>query len=59
MNHQKATIALRRAIAPPLACVVLVFVDADRIERLTARTPDGIAALCAGIDRVRPASPAR
>jgi iron complex transport system substrate-binding protein len=37
----------------------LVFVDADRIERLTARTPDGIAALCAGIDRVRPASPAR
>jgi iron complex transport system substrate-binding protein len=37
----------------------LVFVDADRIQRLTARTPDGIAALCAGIDRVRPASPAR
>jgi iron complex transport system substrate-binding protein len=31
----------------------LVFVDADRIQRLTARTPDGIAALCAGIDRYR------
>jgi hypothetical protein len=37
----------------------LVFVDADRIQRLTARTPDGVAALCAAIDRVRPASPAR
>jgi iron complex transport system substrate-binding protein len=37
----------------------LVFVDADRIQRLTARTPDGIAALCAAIDRVRSASPAR
>jgi iron complex transport system substrate-binding protein len=37
----------------------LVFVDADRIQRLTARTPDGIAALCAAIDRVRPASPSR
>jgi iron complex transport system substrate-binding protein len=31
----------------------LVFVDADRIQRLTARTPDGIAALCAAIERVR------
>jgi iron complex transport system substrate-binding protein len=39
----------------------LVFVDADRIQRLTARTPDGIAALCAGIDSVttrRPRVPA-
>jgi iron complex transport system substrate-binding protein len=31
----------------------LVFVDADRIQRLTARTPDGVAALCEGIDRYR------
>jgi len=31
----------------------LVFVDADRIQRLTARTPDGVAALCEGIDRHR------
>jgi iron complex transport system substrate-binding protein len=31
----------------------LVFVDADRIQRLTARTPDGIAALCEAIARVR------
>ena len=37
----------------------LVFVDADRIQRLTARTPDGIAALCEGIERVRRASSAR
>jgi iron complex transport system substrate-binding protein len=37
----------------------LVFVHADRIQRLTARTPDGIAALCEAIERVRPASPAR
>ncbi len=31
----------------------LVFVEPDRIQRLTARTPDGIAALCAAIERVR------
>ncbi len=31
----------------------LVFIDADRIQRLTARTPDGVAALCEGIDRYR------
>ena len=31
----------------------LAFVDADRIQRLTARTPDGIAALCEAIARVR------
>jgi iron complex transport system substrate-binding protein len=31
----------------------LVFVEADRIQRLTARTPDGVGALCAGIDRYR------
>jgi iron complex transport system substrate-binding protein len=31
----------------------LVFVDADGIRRLTARTPDGVAALCEGIDRYR------
>jgi hypothetical protein len=30
-----------------------VFVDADRIQRLTARTPEGVAALCDGIDRYR------
>ena len=41
---------------PTLAAVRsdrLVFVDADRIQRLTARTPDGIAALCEAIARVR------
>ena len=41
---------------PTLAAVKsarLVFVDADRIQRLTARTPDGIAALCEAIARVR------
>ncbi len=41
---------------PTLAAVKsgrLVFVDADRIQRLTARTPDGIAALCEAIGRVR------
>jgi iron complex transport system substrate-binding protein len=41
---------------PTLAAVKsgrLVFVDADRIQRLTARTPDGIAELCAAIARVR------
>jgi iron complex transport system substrate-binding protein len=32
----------------------LVYVDADRIQRLTARTPDGIAALCEALERVRP-----
>jgi iron complex transport system substrate-binding protein len=31
----------------------LVFVEPDRIQRLTARTPDGIEALCAAIERVR------
>ena len=30
-----------------------VFVQADRIQRLTARTPDGIADLCEAIARVR------
>jgi iron complex transport system substrate-binding protein len=41
---------------PALAAVKsgrLVFVDPDRIQRLTARTPDGIAALCEAIERVR------
>ena len=41
---------------PTLAAVKsgrLVFVEADRIQRLTARTPDGIAALCEAIERVR------
>jgi iron complex transport system substrate-binding protein len=31
----------------------LVWVQADRIQRLTARTPDGVAELCEAIDRVR------
>jgi iron complex transport system substrate-binding protein len=42
---------------PALAAVRsgrLVFVDADRLQRLTARTPDGVASLCAAIERVRP-----
>jgi len=37
----------------------LVYADADRLQRLTARTPDGVASLCAAIDRVRPNGPAR
>jgi iron complex transport system substrate-binding protein len=36
----------------------LVYADADKLQRLTARTPDGVASLCAAIDRVRRA-PAR
>jgi iron complex transport system substrate-binding protein len=31
----------------------LVHVHPDRLQRQTARTPDGIAELCAGLDRVR------
>jgi iron complex transport system substrate-binding protein len=31
----------------------LLYVDPDRIQRLTARTPDGIGALCEAIERVR------
>ncbi|HTS83954.1 MAG TPA: cobalamin-binding protein [Usitatibacter sp.] len=37
----------------------LVYADADRLQRLTARTPDGVASLCAAIDRVRPNAPGR
>jgi iron complex transport system substrate-binding protein len=37
----------------------LVYADADRLQRLTTRTPDGVASLCASIDRVRPAAPLR
>ena len=37
----------------------LVYAEADRLQRLTARTPDGVASLCAAIDRVRPAPPPR
>jgi iron complex transport system substrate-binding protein len=32
----------------------LVFVDADSFQRPSPRTPDGIAQLCAGLDKVRP-----
>ncbi len=35
----------------------LVFVDADSFMRPTPRTPDGIALLCAGLDKIRPAAP--
>jgi hypothetical protein len=31
----------------------LVYVHPDRLQRQTARTPDGIAELCEGLDRVR------
>jgi iron complex transport system substrate-binding protein len=31
----------------------LVYVEPDRLQRPTARTPDGIAQLCAALDRVR------
>jgi iron complex transport system substrate-binding protein len=31
----------------------MVYVNPDRIQRLTLRTPDGIAELCEGIERVR------
>ena len=44
--HERPTLAAVRSDR-------LVFVDADRIQRLTARTPDGIAALCEAIERVR------
>jgi len=37
----------------------LVYADADRLQRLTARTPGGVASLCAAIDRFRPSAPAR
>jgi iron complex transport system substrate-binding protein len=37
----------------------LVYADADRLQRLTARTPDGVASLCASIDRIRPTVPKR
>ncbi len=32
----------------------LVYVDPDRLQRTTARTPAGIAQLCAALDRARP-----
>jgi iron complex transport system substrate-binding protein len=32
----------------------LVYVNPDRLQRTTARTPEGISQLCAAIDRVRP-----
>ena len=32
----------------------LVFVDADSFQRPTPRTPDGVAELCTGLDKVRP-----
>jgi len=37
----------------------LVYADADRLQRLTARTPEGVASLCAAIDRVRRDAPGR
>ncbi|HUL94880.1 MAG TPA: cobalamin-binding protein [Usitatibacter sp.] len=48
-----------RAALRAVASGHLVFADADRLQRLTARTPDGVASLCAALDRVRPAIPAR
>ena len=42
---------------PTLAAVRsgrLVFLDPDRLQRPTARTPEGIAELCAALDAVRP-----
>jgi len=55
-----ATVAEFRAAwqaHPTLAAVKsgrLVFVDPDRLQRPTARTPEGIAELCAALDAVRP-----
>jgi iron complex transport system substrate-binding protein len=46
---------------PTLAAVRegrLVFVSPDRLQRPTTRTPEGIADLCAAIDRVRAKLPA-
>ena len=37
----------------------LVYLEADRLQRLSARTPEGVAAMCAAIDRVRSAGPPR
>jgi iron complex transport system substrate-binding protein len=31
----------------------LVYLEADRLQRLSARTPEGVAAMCAAIERVR------
>jgi len=31
----------------------LVYLEADRLQRLSARTPEGVASMCAAIDRVR------
>jgi iron complex transport system substrate-binding protein len=42
---------------PTLAAVKsgrLVFLDPDRLQRPTARTPEGIAELCSALDAVRP-----
>jgi iron complex transport system substrate-binding protein len=35
----------------------LVYLEADRLQRLSARTPEGVAAMCAAIDRVRSGAP--
>lgn len=35
----------------------LVYLDADPLQRLSARTPAGVAAMCAAIDRVRSGAP--
>ena len=37
----------------------LVYLEADRLQRLSARTPEGVALLCAAIDRVRSGAPPR
>ena len=35
----------------------LIFLDIETIQRPTVRTPDGIAELCAALDKMRPAPP--
>jgi len=37
----------------------LVYLQADRLQRLSARTPQGVAELCAAIERVRSGAPPR
>ena len=37
----------------------LVYLEADALQRLSARTPEGVAAMCAAIDRVRSGAPPR
>jgi iron complex transport system substrate-binding protein len=49
----RANWMIRQAL-PAVKAERLLFVDSDAIQRPTPRTPDAVADLCAGLDRVRP-----